>query len=152
MALINCTECGKEISDQAEMCIHCGNPMKKKETMFCSKCGKAIDKDAIVCPHCGVATSNYHRQQQQAQTPVNVNVSNVNTNTNYNAGFVNYGRPRNKWVALALCFFIGFLGAHKFYEGKGGMGILYLFTLGIFGIGVFIDFILLLFKPNPYYV
>lgn len=32
------------------------------------------------------------------------------------------------------------------------MGILYLFTLGLFGIGWLIDTIILLFKPNPYYV
>lgn len=29
MALINCPECGKEISDKAEVCIHCGYPIKK---------------------------------------------------------------------------------------------------------------------------
>lgn len=28
MALINCPECGKEISDNAEKCIHCGCPIK----------------------------------------------------------------------------------------------------------------------------
>lgn len=56
----------------------------------------------------------------------------------------------NKWVSLILCFFLGFLGIHKFYEGKVGMGILYIFTAGLFGIGVFVDFIILLFKPNPY--
>lgn len=27
MALINCPECGKEISDRAECCIHCGYPL-----------------------------------------------------------------------------------------------------------------------------
>lgn len=32
------------------------------------------------------------------------------------------------------------------------MGVIYLFSLGLFGIGVFIDFLALLFKPNPYYV
>ena len=58
---------------------------------------------------------------------------------------------KNKWVSLLLCFFLGYLGIHKFYEGKILLGIVYLFTLGIFGIGVLIDFILLLFKPNPYY-
>ena len=26
-------------------------------------------------------------------------------------------------------------GAHKFYEGKIGMGVLYIFTGGLFGIG-----------------
>lgn len=30
MALINCPECGKEISDKAEACIHCGCPIKLK--------------------------------------------------------------------------------------------------------------------------
>lgn len=28
MALINCPECGKEISDKAKSCPHCGNPMQ----------------------------------------------------------------------------------------------------------------------------
>ena len=31
MALIACHECGKEISDQAEACPHCGAPVKKPE-------------------------------------------------------------------------------------------------------------------------
>lgn len=30
MALIKCPECGREISDQAEICIHCGYPIKAK--------------------------------------------------------------------------------------------------------------------------
>lgn len=30
MALIKCPECGKEISDKAEKCIHCGYPLKNK--------------------------------------------------------------------------------------------------------------------------
>ena len=35
-------------------------------------------------------------------------------------------RPKhNKWVALALLFFFGFFGGHKFYEGKYIQGILY---------------------------
>jgi len=33
MALINCSECGKQISDKAEFCPSCGNPIKQtKET------------------------------------------------------------------------------------------------------------------------
>ena len=30
MALINCPECGQQISDKAEVCIHCGTPLKEK--------------------------------------------------------------------------------------------------------------------------
>ena len=59
--------------------------------------------------------------------------------------------PKSKWAAFFLCLFFGVLGVHKFYEGKVLLGILYLFTGGIFSIGVIIDLIRLLFKPNPYY-
>lgn len=30
MALIKCQECGREVSDKAEMCIHCGYPLDAK--------------------------------------------------------------------------------------------------------------------------
>ena len=58
----------------------------------------------------------------------------------------------DKWVAFVLCFFLGYLGVHKFYEGKIGMGRLYLFTGGLFGFGWFIDTIIILCKSDPYYV
>ena len=58
---------------------------------------------------------------------------------------------KNKWVAFLLCFFLGGFGIHKFYEGKIIFGIIYLFTLGFFGVGVLIDLILIVLKPNPYY-
>ena len=32
MALIKCIECGKEVSDKAEVCVHCGYPLKKEKT------------------------------------------------------------------------------------------------------------------------
>ena len=31
MSLVECTECKKEISDQAVSCIHCGAPLKPKK-------------------------------------------------------------------------------------------------------------------------
>lgn len=34
MALINCIECGKEISDKARFCPNCGIPLKKKGRGF----------------------------------------------------------------------------------------------------------------------
>ena len=58
---------------------------------------------------------------------------------------------KNKWVSLLLCLFFGILGIHKFYEGRILLGIVYLFTMGLFGLGVTIDLFVLLFKPNPYY-
>ncbi len=53
--------------------------------------------------------------------------------------------PENKWlVTLLLCIFIGVFGAHRFYVGKIGTGILHLLTLGCFGIWTFIDFIIII--------
>lgn len=51
---------------------------------------------------------------------------------------------KSQLVAALLCFFLGFLGIHRFYTGYIGWGILYLFTGGIFGIGVLVDFIRIL--------
>ena len=58
---------------------------------------------------------------------------------------------KSKWISFFLCLFLGPLGIHKFYEGRVLLGLVYLFTMGLFGVGVIIDLIVLLFKPNPYY-
>ena len=49
--------------------------------------------------------------------------------------------PKSRSAALLLCFFFGVFGVHRFYVGKAGTGILYLFTAGGFGIGWVIDMI-----------
>lgn len=46
---------------------------------------------------------------------------------------------KSKSTAYVLWFFLGIFGAHKFYLEKTGMGILYIFTVGLFGFGVLID-------------
>jgi TM2 domain-containing membrane protein YozV len=48
---------------------------------------------------------------------------------------------KSQLVALILVFFLGWLGIHRFYLGYTGLGILYLLTGGIFGIGVIVDFV-----------
>lgn len=45
MAIINCPECGKEISDRAETCIYCGYPLKepmKEEALKKEVSGKEL--------------------------------------------------------------------------------------------------------------
>ena len=48
-------------------------------------------------------------------------------------------KERELWVAYLLWFLLGPVGVLKFFLGKIGMGILYLFTGGIFLIGWIID-------------
>ena len=43
--------------------------------------------------------------------------------------------PRSRWMAMLLCVLFGVLGAHRFYVGKVGTGLLYLCTGGLFGLG-----------------
>lgn len=58
---------------------------------------------------------------------------------------------KSKWVSFFLCLIFGAIGAHKFYEGRILLGIVYIITDGLFGVGLVLDLICLLFKPNPYY-
>lgn len=62
----------------------------------------------------------------------------------------NSGKAKNKWISIVLCLCT--LCGHKFYEEKFVLGIIYLITGGLFGIGWFIDLLVLLSKPNPYYI
>ena len=123
----------------------------QKEMKFCKHCGQQIEKDVIVCTYCGKQVEVL----EQAQPQVVINNSNMNTNTNTNINNnMNVSankNAKNKWVSFLLCLCLGYIGAHKFYEGKVGMGILYLCTGGLFFVGVIIDLIAILSKPNPYY-
>jgi TM2 domain-containing membrane protein YozV len=50
---------------------------------------------------------------------------------------------KSKITTLLLCIFLGGLGVHRFYVGKVGTGIVWLLTLGVFGIGVLVDIIMI---------
>ena len=122
--------------------------------MFCKFCANEIDENVIICPRCGkqvaelkIDDSNYKQviinnsasSSASTESPVVTQTSKV-------------PREKNKWIAFLLCLLLGYIGAHKFYEGKIIFGIIYILTLGFWGIGILIDLVLILLKPNPYYV
>lgn len=101
------------------------SPVKGIDEKFCSECGEIIKLKAEICPKCGV---------RQFGKPVTINLGPVTAN----------GKSR---IAAALfAIFLGGFGAHKFYLGQVGMGILYLLFCWTFipAIIAFIEFILLL--------
>lgn len=112
------------------VCARCGAP-RHPEKERCEYCGGYFPRSAVEPPApperperplvVNVYQSGY--QGQPAATPQALPIS-----------------PKNRWVAALLCWFFGYLGVHRFYVGKIGTGILYLLTVGFFGIGVFIDF------------
>lgn len=44
--------------------------------MFCSKCGKEINDEAVVCIHCGCATANYNATNKDDGQPIVINNNN----------------------------------------------------------------------------
>jgi TM2 domain containing protein+B7201 len=123
MALISCKECGKEISDAATTCPHCGAPVIKD--VFCQKCGNKIPENVEFCPNCG----------------------------NRNGNVAKYPAARKDRVTTALlALFLGSLGIHYFYLGKSTAGILTivisLCSCGIWGVVMFIQSILILLMTD----
>lgn len=56
MAIIQCPECGQEISDKAKKCIHCGKVFveeKSVKEIKCSECGTILAETDEICPNCG---------------------------------------------------------------------------------------------------
>ncbi len=120
------------------------------EMKFCSECGQKVLRKAIICPHCGCQIGAAKTEGKEPRIIIN----NTNQNSNNNvAPSTPYGaRMRSKWTAFFLCLFLGWMGAHKFYEGKIGTGVIYALTGGIFGLGWLFDTLSLLGKPDPYCV
>jgi len=50
------------------------------------------------------------------------------------------GGENNYSVAWLLLTFLGIFGIHRFYLGKWVTGLLYLFTVGLCGLGILYDF------------
>lgn len=126
-----------------------GSAKTESPTKFCRNCGGKIAEKAVICPLCGCQVEELHNAAAQPQQIV---INNTNSNVNQNTVGGVGGRMKNKWTAVLFCLFLGYIGAHRFYEGKIGSGVLYILTFGLFGIGWLIDLIILLCKPNPYYV
>ena len=118
--MAKCPKCGAPMED--ELCGYCGYVEKKEPQPVFH--GNDLSQQAI-------RTQTVQPQVVMANQPIG------------NPNIVPGVSRKNKMTALILCIFLGGFGAHKFYVGKVGMGIIYLITLGLFGIGWVIDIILI---------
>ena len=78
-----CRKCGKEIHDEAVICVHCGcDTMGERtaEDKYCKICGKEITEDDMICMGCGCKLSynidwgeKKHAEQSSQQVPQSYN-------------------------------------------------------------------------------
>ncbi len=132
----------------------------KTVRLRCKDCGsnrfEKLDDETYRCLYCGnvehLIKENKNNSQEKTskeEVPPQPETKQEN-NEDKNKKVESESKPRktrdfspfvNSIVKLIVTFFFGWLGVHKFMDGKVGMGILYIFTFGLFGIGYFIDLI-----------
>ncbi|MBP5330448.1 MAG: TM2 domain-containing protein [Lachnospiraceae bacterium] len=124
---------------------------------------------SIGCPNCGNNNVTFRREQNGLNGYRTVGMCNYFGNTwvtaqdqgifsqgpayntyNYNNTYP-YSRQadsnlsdKSRWIALILLLLLGVFGAHYFYAGRIGMGIVYMLTFGFWGIGYVVDIIRIL--------
>lgn len=96
--------------------------------VYCVRCGTEMRADDRFCRNCGWDTRylNAPLPQPPPRAPLPPNTS-----------------DRNRLTTLLLCVLLGWLGVHRFYVGKTGTGILWLLTLGLLGIGMIFDLVMI---------
>lgn len=106
--------------------------------MICPFC-ETESENCTYCPNCGHKLV-YDGQGDYQGAPVQPEyvVNNYNNYMAYPSVSV-----KNRTAALILAVFLGAIGIHRFYVGKVGTGLLWMFTGGCFGIGFLVDIILI---------
>ena len=110
----------------------------------CKDCGATKyerNGNTYKCQYCGYTEEVYGDQAEELKPIISINtpfvetsqVSETKSTKNQDTSL------KSQFIKLLICFFVGYLGIHKFMERKTFLGLLYLFTFGLFGIGYFFD-------------
>ena len=118
------------------------------ETIECPFCAERISRRAKKCRHCSEIIDPALREIENLKNKgSNIIISNNNAATSATHDAEERFRgDRTKTAALLWCFFLGAFGAHKFYLGRPGWGLLYLIFFWTFvpAVIAFVEFILLI--------
>ena len=146
MALIDCSECGTQISDKAAACVKCGAPVVAAKvevappsTGICPNCKTVNSVEAEKCAECGAmfVGQGAWKLLPHSKTnglPVFEGTSYSAPPTNNNEArpqLVKSAKSRGVYVILGL--FFGLLGVHNFYAGRFGVGAIQLLITCILG-------------------
>ena len=127
-----CRNCGNEMADEAVVCVKCGLPAGKGN-LFCPQCGAQTHPDAVICVKCGVSLEKKEPKHEEDF------MESVKTlrETLDSLPFI---------ATLLLVLFVDgiFGGLYRLTKGDTTgivMGILWIVTGGLLGIGTIIDII-----------
>ncbi|MEZ5363979.1 MAG: TM2 domain-containing protein [Bryobacterales bacterium] len=105
----------------------------KQETVYCPQCGASMRAADRFCGGCGWDAETWNTSEpgparrEPPPTPRRTAPPS----------------DRNRLTVFLLCLLLGFLGAHRFYAGRNGSGVLWLLTFGIFAVGWIYDLVLI---------
>jgi TM2 domain-containing membrane protein YozV len=106
-----CTNCGNSVSEQAVACMSCGAaPIGHRK--FCRHCGAGLNPEQVICVKCGAGISTAGASRTVGRG--------TSTGTSW---------EKNKLVAGLLGILLGGIGAHKYYMGSWGWGIVFTATV-----------------------
>ncbi len=120
MALVPCGECGKQVSDKATACPHCGNPIAQPA----SKSG---------------TTQSAGSARAERERAGGFGAPQTGERKRLSGNFPGEGGGTDKRIlpAAILAFLFGVLGIHRFYVGKTGTGIV-MVVLSATVVGLFV--------------
>lgn len=125
-----CPNCGQRAASQTAASQQAAKGKK------CPRCGSFYE--TRYCPNCG-----FSEEKGDEKPPVFVVENESRPAAENSGGQTKVVSSYNRWIAFFLCAFLGYLGVHRFYVGKIGSGLVYMFTGGLFGFGWILDLIMI---------